>query len=359
MRVGIDLRSLPKDGDGGAGVAHAARFLSLALVAAEVPWRWVLYLPNDVSRADFQISDTVEIVSLETRRGASLRSALRDHLCDLLLVLGGSCAPGVSTPQIPWVHDLAIFDHPEWFPQSGIQRMVTTNLFLRGLRRSPHLFAVSEDTRQSITRIAGIDPSKMTVTYEGGDPELFQEKSRLWIPGPSPRMTHGYCLMIGTVEPRKNFEMIASLWPEVHEKTGRELVVIGNVGWGNVQIPDHKSVHWKRGVSDDEKRACLLSADLVCVPSWHEGFGLVALEAMQAGAPLLSSDHGALPEVVGDGGILISPDDSAAWKAEIIRLLENEDERDRLAEKGIEQAKSFSWHQTANHFIEEIKKLLD
>src|SRR5690349_3011273 len=117
MRIGVDLRHVPVDGSPGAGVSHASKRLSEAL--------GVITLTGPGS-------------FLKVRR------FVKENDLDALIVPSGAVPPFVQCDVFPWVHDLAIFDHPEWFPQSGFKRFLTTNLFLQGLRKAKHVFCVSE-----------------------------------------------------------------------------------------------------------------------------------------------------------------------------------------------------------------------
>ncbi|MBD3281557.1 hypothetical protein GF391_02310, partial [Candidatus Uhrbacteria bacterium] len=162
--IGIDLRCLPRDGSAGAGVAHAARaiseqFLKYEKSLAKIDFRY--YVPEG---ADWQSGN---IVKLADETGRALRSALKEKPCDLLFVPGGSVAPAIKAQTIPWVHDLIIFEHPEWFDQSWWQRLITTHLFKKGLKKAPIIFAVSEYTKQKIVELLKIDESKIVVTGEG------------------------------------------------------------------------------------------------------------------------------------------------------------------------------------------------
>ena len=123
--IGVDLRCLPQNGLAGAGVAHASRALCEEL-ALKVKLRF--YIPKEV---DWQVGD---IVRLKDATGGSLRRTLKENPCDLLFVPGGSIAPALNIPAVPWVHDLIIFEHPEWFNQPWWQRLITTYLFKKGLK---------------------------------------------------------------------------------------------------------------------------------------------------------------------------------------------------------------------------------
>ncbi|MFA6504136.1 MAG: glycosyltransferase [Patescibacteria group bacterium] len=162
MLIGLDLRCLPKDGSEGSGVAHAARALCLQLMRDESV-EWKAFVAQGVTFTGNKSC----VIELGDDAGKTLRRALKQNPCDILFVPSGAISPGLGVTAVPWVHDLTIFDHPEWFPQSWLKRQITTRLFLRGIKRAPVVFAVSEYTKRAIVRIANIPESRVVVTYEG------------------------------------------------------------------------------------------------------------------------------------------------------------------------------------------------
>jgi len=161
MILGIDLRCLPSDGSEGAGIAHAARAITRAILeVAPKDWTINLYLPRGASMNNgtrYEVRGTQvpsylvpRTISLTGSRRSDLIPALHTSPCDLLFVPSGAIPLNLPVPAIPWVHDLDIFDHPEWFPQSWFMRMRTTWMFRRGLQKAPMVFAVSEYTRRQI-----------------------------------------------------------------------------------------------------------------------------------------------------------------------------------------------------------------
>ncbi len=378
--IGVDLRCLPRDGSAGAGVAHASRALCEALTSnverrtSNVDMRF--YVPEG---ADWQVGD---VVKLKDATGGSLRKAFKDKPCDLLFVPGGSIAPAVNMPTIPWVHDLIIFEHPEWFNQPWWQRRMTTYLFSKGLRRAPAILAVSEYTKSQIVKLLKIDPEKIVVTYEGGDSTLRvnnKEQTTTLYELRGSRLINnkvgakefcerelglgrGFVLCLGTVEPRKNVGMLIRAWKKARQKSAQapDLVVAGTNGWKfedveaqikSLNATEDQFFHRYRSVTEEQKRILLLAADLVVVPSLDEGFGLVALEAMQAGTPIAVSNRGALPEIVSTAGMIIDPQDEDAWATALLTCVEDERACVLRSEMGLKRAQEFSWEKTAETVI--------
>jgi glycosyltransferase involved in cell wall biosynthesis len=331
MRVlGIDARGISARGGSasggdagpGAGIAHATREL-------------IEELEKRSSEYGIELQ-----VYRERMSGWGLSRALRRDGISHVLVPSGAVSPFIRGAVFPWIHDLAIFDHPEWFPQSAFKRFVTTNLFLNGLKRAKHIFSVSEDTRRAAADKSGVDVSDITVTYQGIKTSFLHGR-KLYQREP-------YALILGTVEPRKNISFITDLWDDVRLRIPEaRIVVAGKRGWGNVRLGKAEVVDRFDDVKRDE---LLKNASMLLLPSLHEGFGRTALEAMTLGVPVIASKRGAIPEVVGEVGVLLDPEDRQAWIQAIVNGFEG-----RLDGKlGIERVKRFSWEKTARIMLAKI-----
>ncbi|MEK7473909.1 MAG: glycosyltransferase family 1 protein [Patescibacteria group bacterium] len=324
IRLGIDLRHVSTDGFVGAGVAHASNELADTLRA----------YAHEYGTETFEVRGKMRSWELSRR--------MRDQRIDAFLAVSGAVPPLLPVPAFPWVHDVAIFTHPEWFPQSPSRRFVTTSLFLRGVRRAPHVFAVSEDTKRTLVEMAGIESEKITVTYQG---------VRVSTPWNEPG---DYAIMIGTVEPRKNIPFIVELWKDVQMAIGRDvrLVIVGKTGWGNVDIPSRDWLDRVPIATDEDRDRLLAGARVLLLPSLHEGFGRSALEAMTLGVPVIASNRGALSEVVGDAGILLDPEDREGWIGTISAAFLGRADGAR----GRVRATLFSWERTARTILAKVQE---
>src|SRR3989344_1396920 len=300
MRLGIALRCLPADGSPGSGVAHAAREITRAIIAdGRVSVVTYVHRESSFDRKNVELDGT---------RRSDLVRGLKQRPCDVLCVPSGAVSPGIPVQVVPWVHDVDIFDHPEWFPQSWLKRTFTTSLFLRGIRRAPHV------------------------------------------------------LVLGTVEPRKNIELVCDIWPEVAARVpGVDLVIAGRDGWKtgpiNAAMDRCLGIIRRTDVSDDVRRDLLLGASLVLVPSWSEGFGLVALEAIQARTPVLASNRGALPEVVGQGEWLLDPADRDIWRDKTVELLSDPAARQRVLDGQSAAKTRWTWARAAESILDHLPNI--
>ncbi len=353
-RLAFDLRCLPADGSPGAGIAHAARelFCACAEEASTFGMECIGYVMGDAHISGRGIVRRLSISvrgSIPRSSRQQLWRAVREDTCDAMLASTGSVSIGCPVPAFVWVHDVEIFSRPEWFPQSRLQRYFTTHVFLRSLKRARHVFCVSEDTRNNVLRLVPGLKARMSVTYEGVEvPAVI----KTW------EERCDQVVIMGTVEPRKNISFISELWPEACRRVLRpvKLVIAGKDGWGSVEIPQKKNITRLRHVSDVQRDTLMAESRLVLVPSWHEGFGRVALEAMAQGVPVIASNKGAHPEVVGEGGILLDPTNREGWIEAVGRLLTNQDEWRQMQQRGRARAQFFSWKDVAEGMLAVIAK---
>jgi glycosyltransferase involved in cell wall biosynthesis len=241
------------------------------------------------------------------------------------------------------IHDLSPLEHPEWFQK---RFSVWYRLFLPVLlKRVQRVFTPSHYVKQKVMRRLGI--KEVVVTPNGVDQSLFHPRAKpthLDLPGE-------YILFVGTLEPRKNLERLFQAWSEIKDEFTKMWLLVAGVG-GNV----FKSVHLSKDidrvrflgyVSDETLAGLYTRASLFVLPSEDEGFGLPALEAMASGTPVIVSDGGALPEVVGDAGITFCLSNPHGLKQSMKECLSNTGLREELRERGLERAKKFSWQTTA------------
>ncbi|MEW5927537.1 MAG: glycosyltransferase family 1 protein [Gemmatimonadota bacterium] len=164
-----------------------------------------------------------------------------------------------------------------------------------------------------------------------------------------------YLLCVGNRKPHKNLaaavETLALLRGEAPEL---RLAVVGEVypGWDEVlrragELGVRERIVEVEGASDEELRSLYAGSEALLFPSLYEGFGLPALEAMAAGAPVVASDRSSLPEVVGDAGLLAGPEDPAAMADAVRRLRRDPELRARLVRCGRERAAAFTWERSA------------
>lgn len=247
-----------------------------------------------------------------------------------------------GVPEIVTVHDLAIYRHPEWFPPG--QPLATRIVVPRSLRRAAALIAVSESTARDVSDLFGVDRSLITVVHHGVAPR-FQPHAGVWQDLPA-----GYVLFVSTIEPRKNLQTLLDAWASLEPRP--PLVVAGGWGWRHEEIRARMAsappglTHLGE-VAPEDLPSLYSGAACLAHPAWYEGFGLTVLEAMACGTPVVASDTSSLPEVGGDAVLYAAPDDPAAWRAALQRVLADPGLAADLGRRGLERAGGFTWERAA------------
>ncbi len=344
--LGVDLRCLSADGSPGRGIEHASRELwsTLCEVSSVYSIVCVGFAPTGAI-----IDHEANIHRLIGSRGRHLRQAMKKYPVDALLIPSGAVPWGISVPCYPWVHDVAIFQHPEWFPQSWFQRQITTRLFVRGLKRARHIFVISQSSKQDVSALLPHLSDRMSVTGQG----IVTRTVRTTAVKPR----HPFALLLGSTEKRKNVSFIKNLWPQVKDRVmskGIECVIAGLRGWDDPVDDETEGIRRITCVSDSERDQLMQQATIMIIPSLYEGFSRVALEGMNAGIPVLTSDRGALPEIVGQGGICLSLDHPHDWVEVIVEAFEGSARMEALKQRAQDHAQTFSWKKTAHIMLAKI-----
>jgi glycosyltransferase involved in cell wall biosynthesis len=288
------------------------------------------------------------------------------HAPDLLFVPAHVLPPVRPKRTLVTIHDLGYRYFPEAHPRR--QRLYLDWSTRWNARVADHILADSCATRDALVQTYGVAASKITVAYPGYDSNLapvhdakFLDAAwaRYAIPGP-------YILFMGRLQPRKNLsrliEAFARLAPD---RPDLSLVLAGPAGW--LAEPVRTKVHELRldgrvlfpgYVAEADKAALISGAQVFAYPSLYEGFGFPVLEAQACSVPLLASNTSSLPEVVGDGGLLVDPLDETAIAEGLTRLLDDADLRYNLIARGTANLRRFSWDATAHTVLTVIENLL-
>lgn len=274
-----------------------------------------------------------------------------------------------NIPTLLTVHDLSFVHYPETFPKPLVDYL--SKVVPWSISRATHVLADSISTKRDLTEVWRIRDEKITVMYGGVNSSFrpINDRDRLL----KMRAKYGigaepYVLSVGTLQPRKNYQMLVKAFRAVAEKNRHNLIIAGGKGW----LYDDMLAEVARqgladrvrfiGFVDDEDMPDLYSdASLFVFPSLYEGFGLPLLEAMACGTPVLTSDASSLPEVVesnADAAIQLSPHDQESWTEAINMLLADPDKCRQLVSAGKQQVRRFSWDRAAAQMLGIYDRLL-
>jgi glycosyltransferase involved in cell wall biosynthesis len=269
--------------------------------------------------------------------------------------------PALRAPSIVTVHDLAFEVTPQFAPAS--LRSYLQSVVPRQVSRAASVAVVSETTARDLEERYRVRRSKITVVSNGVDERFFSAEPADKATLTALDLPREYLLMVGTIEPRKNH--LGAFNALKQSRVGRELplVVAGRRGWGDADIIKEMAtlqamgdVIWLNYVPDGVLPSLYAGAAATIYPSWYEGFGLPALEALAAGSPLVTSMAPALVEVAGGVSRQADASDSAALAEALDQALELDRTPDARANR-IARARQYSWDKPADVLADLITRI--
>lgn len=250
-------------------------------------------------------------------------------------------------PTVATIFDLTFERFPQTMTRLG--RWWWKIFGQHGINRATRIIAISHSTKRDLIERLNVPADKISVVYPATR-SIFTA-ARVANTLARDQLPEHYILFVGTLERRKNIATLIRAFAQARRiaEFDHKLVLVGQRGWlyqdifraienlglqQDVIILDH--------VPDEDLAELYARADLFVYLSLYEGFGLPVLEAMACGAPVLVSNSSALPEVVGDAGVLVSPNDVNAVAHEIARLIADPVECEFMRERGLVRAQFFS-----------------
>jgi len=386
MKIAIDGTTLcGPDGSRGAGIEHYTWNIVTALVQSTQDHEFYIATPpalNRIRRAELEaLGPHVVIIpsfgpklSFVSRHGLlPLRMGIRRP--DVLFSPFGQVPLAWRGRSVITVHDLAIYEHPEWFEDR--QDFSTRILVPKSLERADAIIAVSAATEQKLHEIFPFTESVTHVVHEGVD--LNDAYSALeQMDSVSTRFPYDrdFVFYLGTVEPRKNlvhaFRAFDRFLQSRPEQAGEvRFIVAGKKGWHTQEIEQELMrvnhawadvepngvIQFLGPVTEQEKWTLMARASCLLYPSYDEGFGLPVLEAMAVGTPVITSNRGALPEVGGDAAMYVEPEDVEAMSLALTQCLLVPEGVRSLLEMGLARAGEFSWEKAAEATLKILEQV--
>jgi glycosyltransferase involved in cell wall biosynthesis len=263
--------------------------------------------------------------------------------------------PSRHAAQVVTIHDLNFLAHPER-TRAEVRRDYPA-LTRAHAARADAVVVPSHFTAQEVERQLEVPADRIAVCSPGA-PD--------WpaAPRPSPQ---GYLLFFGTLEPRKNVGTLLDAYERLLSRRALpELVLAGQATdlsgpWLDRLARPPLAGHARHigYVDPGDRRALYDGARLLVQPSFEEGFGLPVLEAMTLGRPVVAANRGALPEVLGDAGLLFDAEDPDALAAAIERLLTDDGLAGSCAAKGIARSRQFRWSDTARRVLDVYRQAIE
>jgi glycosyltransferase involved in cell wall biosynthesis len=287
----------------------------------------------------------------------------------VVLADGHAPLPATSLPLVVQVHEASWFDPTL---RELLNREFTEDIARRtatAVSRAAHVITPSQAARRAVAAAYSLDLDRVHAVHHGVDPGF-----RPGLPGGRELVARArggaeapYVLYAAVLHPRKNLAVLRAAMGELAGAGLPHVLAIAGRPPGDgsdalaleraatAELPGAPGRVAALGApSDDELARLMAGAAAFCLPSLYEGFGLTPLEAMACGAPVIVSDRGALPEVVGDAGVIVPPTVTAVTEA-LRRVLGDPDLASRLSTGGVHRARGFTWERTAAGWLEVLR----
>jgi glycosyltransferase involved in cell wall biosynthesis len=290
------------------------------------------------------------------REQFSVPAALRRARVDLFHAPHYVVPPLTRCPYVVTIHDCIHLRFPQYLPNRAAHVYARTMMWTSA-RRARRVLTVSEASKDDILHYLHVPADRVEVVPNGLDErfataptaeDLARVRERF-------QLTEPFILYAGNIKPHKNVDRLIEAYSILRRQgiTGTKLLIIGDELSKYPALRRlvhrfqlHKHVRFFGFVPDRTLAALYRLASVFVFPSLYEGFGLPPLEAMAAGAPVVTSNVSSLPGVVGDAALLIDPLDAGAIASAMARVLSEPALRADLICRGLERAKLFSWDRT-------------
>ena len=313
--------------------------------------RFVLYQDPRVSSEEFSLTDNFEIKQLAWPwpmwTQVRLASEIVLNKPDILFIPVHVLPLIHPKNSVVTIHGLEYEYYPKMYPWKHLRYLRWITKY--ALKNARKIIAVSETTKKDLIDLYNGNPEKITVVHHGFNNNLLNKNQKS-------KENFPYILYIGRLETKKNIQGLIkafNLLKKIH-RVPHKLVLVGSRGYGYEDLKFNKDIIEKGYVSEQEKSELLNNADMFVFPSFYEGFGMPILEAQAVGCPVITSNVSSMPEVAGQGAILVEPRNIEQITENMYKVISNNDLRKELIEKGNQNIKRFSWQKCAEETLKVI-----
>lgn len=362
MKIAIDIKEA---GANKAGKGYFAFHLVINLLMLDKENEYVLYTKHKIPAFEqFKNATQVAFHSGGLLWHTKVLKDVKKRGVDIYFSPTSYITPSLmpkSIKTIITVHDLVAFI----FPKHNKKAIILEKVFLkRALKKNPHVVTVSKNTQQDLQRFFDYPKDQTTVINCASSSEFKPiPRKNLTSFAKETELPEKFFLAVGTLEPRKNYETLIEAFAKFHKNNpDYELIIVGKPGWDykkiyaqieNFQLKNY--IHTLGYISTESLVSLYNLATALVFPTLYEGFGIPPLEAMQCGCPVICSNTSSLPEVVGDSALLIDPTKPEEIALALTKITDQKTAF-QFREKGLLQAKKFSWKNSAKKLLNLLTK---
>jgi glycosyltransferase involved in cell wall biosynthesis len=274
-----------------------------------------------------------------------------------------------NRPRIHTIHDIT----PKFFPghkQKSSWRKFAYNLTLKtGLKKSKKIIASSQATKNDIIKYFKINPAKIEVVYLGTEDHFHvqQNYDKIKEIKAKYKISKPFVFFVSVWRNHKNFEGLIKAFEFLKSKyqLDYQLVLGGqadphytNINKTIAKSPYQSDIITPGFIADQDLPAIYNAAEIFPIPSFYEGFGLIGLEAMACGTPVVSSQVTSLPEIMGEAALYFDPNNHQQMAETIYKVLTDPQLKESLINKGFAQVKKYSWLKCAKQILSVYQNIL-
>jgi glycosyltransferase involved in cell wall biosynthesis len=284
-------------------------------------------------------------------------------------------APPLTAPLpiVTTIHDVITLSMPVY--QGGPLARLYTSLVAAGARGASHVLTDSEASKTEIIDMLRVDPARVSAIWLATDDRFHprrdtDDEARIRA---AYNLPERFVLYLGGYDIRKNVHTLLLAYTYVGQAMAEDvpLVLAGRQPrqWDTPRFPDLPTyidqlaiqdyVQWTGEIDEADKPTLYRMAEVVVFPSRYEGFGLPVLEAMACGTPVVACNASSVPEIAGEAGFLVEPDDAREMSGAILSILLQEPLAQQLRNIGLSRATAFSWRKTAQATLSIYQQVLD
>lgn len=377
MIIGIDIRVLGSDTK--SGVEEYTENLLAHMLSLDKNIKFKLFhssLRNDLKKYDWMNLPNVEVFSFRFPNKLLFSLSRLFNWPQVDKFIGGAdvffsphfllASLSSDCKRVTTFHDLSYIRFREFF---SWRRNIWHKFQIRPSswsNPSDKIIAVSQSTKKDLIERYDFSSNKTKVIYSGISKSIFRpQESQLDLFRKEHNLPNHFILFMGKLEPRKNISGLIrsfNLLKGLCEFKDLNLVIVGSPGWLYKNIyreaknsPYKNNIIFENYIKDEDRKFYYSLASLFIYPSFFEGFGFPPLEAMVCGTPVIASFNSSLPEVVGDGGILVDPHNVVDISESIKSILSDSGLRERLVRNGLKRVDNFSWEKCARETLDFLK----